>query len=144
MSSSTEVSKEIQEYIASLGEPKKDEISLLHQWIINRFPAVDLWFSDGKNEDGKIVSNPSIGYGTYEITYANGSSKPFYRVGLSANTTGISVYIMGLEDKKFLEESYGKSLGKAKITGYCIKIKHLEDIKLEVLKQAIQNRLLDQ
>jgi hypothetical protein len=36
----------------------------------------------------------------------------FYQVGMSANTTGISVYILGIDDKKYLAETYGKTLGK--------------------------------
>lgn len=42
--------------------------------------------------DGKVVANPNIGYGVYPIAYADGSSRESYRIGLSANTTGISVY----------------------------------------------------
>ena len=53
------------------------------------------------NEDGKVVANPNIGYGLYTIAYANGSSREFYRIGLSANTTGISVYVLGLDDKTY-------------------------------------------
>jgi hypothetical protein len=57
---------------------------------------------------------------------------------LSGNTTGISVYIMGIKDKKYLEQTYGKKLGKASITGYCIKFKSLKDINLDVLESAIR------
>jgi hypothetical protein len=32
------------------------------------------------------------------MKYADGTSRDFYQIGLSANTTGISVYIMGIED----------------------------------------------
>jgi hypothetical protein len=58
---------------------------------------------------------------------------------LSANTTGISVYILGIKDKKYLAETYGKKLGKASVTGYCIKFKTLKDINIETLKAAIVN-----
>jgi hypothetical protein len=57
---------------------------------------------------------------------------------LSANTIGISVYILGLKDKKYLAETYGKKLGKASVTGYCIKFKTLKDINIDVLEEAIQ------
>ena len=86
-----------------------------------------------------MVSNPNIGYGVQTKTYANGKTREFYQIGVSANTTGISVYILGLEDKKYLAETYGKELGKASITGYCIKFKTLKDVKGDVLQAAIRD-----
>lgn len=100
-------------------------------------PGSKLWFLDGKNSAGKVVSNPNIGYGQRTIAYADGTGREFYRVGLSANTSGISMYIMGIADKGYLASTYGKRLGKASITGYCIKFKKLKDIDLNVLEEAI-------
>jgi hypothetical protein len=57
---------------------------------------------------------------------------------LSANKTGISVYILGIKDKKYLAEAYGKELGKASVTGYCIRFKTLKDINIEILEAAIR------
>jgi hypothetical protein len=86
-------------------------------------PKCKLWFLDGKDSTGKIVSNPNIGYGSYNIKYADGTTKEFYQIGLSANTTGISVYILGIKDKTYLSQTYEKVIGKAIVTGYCIKFK---------------------
>lgn len=130
----------IQDYIASQPEPKRSDMNTLHKTILQIKPNSKLWFLDGKNSDGKIVSNPNIGYGIQTINYANGTTKEFYRIGLSANTTGISVYILGIEDKKFLAETYGEKLGKASVTGYCIKFKTLKDINIEILEEAIKSR----
>lgn len=101
-------------------------------------PKCKLWFLDGKDDKGKIVSNPNIGYGNQKMKYADGKTKEFYQIGISANTTGISVYIMGLEDKKYLPGNYEKTIGKASVTGYCIKFKKLKDINLDVLEDAIR------
>lgn len=130
--------QQINDYINSQPEPKKSEILELHTTIIELVPTCKLWFLDGKNAEGKVISNPNIGYGTQLMHYADGSSKEFYQVGVSGNKTGISVYIMGITDKTFLAETYGKDLGKASITGYCIKFKSLKDINLTVLLNAIQ------
>lgn len=132
------IATQIQEYINSQPETKRSDIQELHQLILQRFPERKLWFLDGKNSENKVVSNPNIGYGLLHINYADGTSKPFYQVGLSANTTGISVYIMGLDDKNYLKQTFGEKIGKASVTGYCIKFKSLKDIHLEVLEQAIQ------
>lgn len=131
------ISEQINAYISSQSEPKRYDMQLLHNKILATLPNCKLWFLDGKNSEGKVVSNPNIGYGECMLNYADGSSKAFYRVGLSANTTGISVYIMGLKDKNFLKETYGNTLGKANITGYCIKFKKLGDVDIAVLMQAI-------
>jgi hypothetical protein len=130
---------QIKNYIGSLPEPKCSEIELLHQHLLQLLPNNQLWFLDGKDEKGKVVSNPNIGYGLQTIKYADGKTKAFYQIGISANTTGISVYIMGIEDKKYLPETYGKIIGKATVTGYCIKFKTLKDINMKILDKAIQD-----
>jgi hypothetical protein len=129
--------EEIEAYISSQPEAKCRDMQWLHACILQMFPACKLWFLDGKNTDGKVVANPNIGYGCYTIQYADGKTKEFYRVGLSANTTGISVYIMGIADKNYLPETYGKSIGKASVSGYCIKFKGLKEIDVEVLEGAM-------
>ena len=131
------VQEQIKNYIAGHPEPKRGEMQTLHDMILQIKPASRLWFLDGKNDEGKVVSNPNIGYGSYTIKYADGTTKEFFQIGLSANKTGISVYVMGIEDKKYLAETYGKDLGKASVTGYCIRFKTLKDINVDVLEAAI-------
>jgi hypothetical protein len=132
------VQGQIKEYIASQPEPKRSDMQELHQHILQILPKCKLWFLDGRDDKGKIVSNPNIGYGLHDIKYADGKSKEFYKIGLSANTTGISVYIVGIDDKTYLAKKYGKKIGKASVTGYCIKFKTLKDINIEILEEAIR------
>ena len=133
-----DIQTQINEYISTQLEAKRNDMEILHKRILELNPSCKLWFLDGKNSKNKVVCNPNIGYGIQTIRYADGKSKEFYRVGLSANTTGISVYILGIEDKNYLSNTYKENLGKASITGYCIKFKKLKDINLEVLETAIQ------
>jgi hypothetical protein len=130
--------EQIEKYIASQPEPKRTEMQQLHHMILALMPPCKLWFLDGKDEKGKTVSNPNIGYGSQTTKYADGKTREFYQIGISANTTGISVYIMGINDRKYLAQTFGQKLGKASVTGYCIKFKTLTDIKGDVLKAAIQ------
>ena len=132
------VQGQIKEYISSQSEPKQSDMQALHSIIEQLMPASKLWFLDGKDDKGKTVSNPNIGYGLQTIKYADGTTREFYQIGLSANTTGISVYIMGIADKTYLSKTYGKKLGKASVTGYCIKFKMLKDINIEILEDAIR------
>jgi hypothetical protein len=137
----TIVEAEIKAYIGSQPEPKRNDLQALHDRLLEIMPGAQLWFLDGKDDKNKVVANPNIGYGVYTIHYADGKSRDFYQIGLSANTTGISVYLMGLKDKRYLPETYGKTIGKASVTGYCIKFKKLADIHLDVLETAVRDRL---
>jgi hypothetical protein len=133
------IQQQIENYISTQPSAKAAEMRELHAIIQTLMPACKLWYLDGKNEEGKVVSNPNIGYGQQKMTYADGSSREFYQIGLSANTTGISVYIMGIEDKKYLSEKYAAAIGKATVTGYCIKFKSLKTVDVEVLKAALRD-----
>ncbi|MBL7767043.1 MAG: DUF1801 domain-containing protein [Chitinophagaceae bacterium] len=128
----------IAHYMSTQPESKRNDMEALHKLILELSPECQLWYLDGKDDKGKIVSNPNIGYGEYTIQYADGKTKPFYRIGMSANTSGISVYVMGIQDKTYLVQKFGKDLGKATVTGYCIKFKSLNDIDVDILKAAIQ------
>jgi hypothetical protein len=132
------VEQQIKDYIAAHPEPKCGEMQTLHDMILQLNPATKLWFLDGKNDEGKVVSNPNIGYGSRPHKYADGTIGEFYQIGLSANKTGMSIYILGIEDKKYLAETFGKDLGKATVTGYCIRFKTLKEINLHVLEAAIR------
>ena len=134
-----DIPEHVEAYLASQPEPKQADLRQLHAMMLADFPDCRLWFNDGTNETGKVVANPNIGYGVHAINYADGSSREFYRVGLSANTTGISVYVLGLEDKTYLARTYGASIGRASVTGYCIRFRRLSSINAEVLQAAIRD-----
>jgi hypothetical protein len=130
---------QISDYLATQPARKRADLQTLHDLIRRLQPDGRLWFLDGKDERGRTVSNPNIGFGVQTMTYADGHTREFYQIGLSANTTGISVYIMGLDDKTYLAQTYGSTLGKASVTGYCIKFRTLSDIDLDVLAEAIRD-----
>jgi hypothetical protein len=130
--------EQIKKYITSQPESKRSDMQALHRNILQVMPACKLWFLDGKDDKGKTVSNPNIGYGFQIIKYADGTTREFYQIGISANTAGISVYILGIKDKKYLTRTFRKKLGKASVTGYCIKFKTLKDINIEILEEAIR------
>ena len=132
------VQEQIKRYITSQSEPKRSDMQELHRLILQVLPACKLWFLDGKNSENRTVSNANIGYGFHTIKYVGGATRDFYQIGLSANKTGISVYIMGIKDKTYLAKTYGKQIGKASVTGYCIKFKALKDINIGVLEEAIR------
>jgi hypothetical protein len=132
------VHNQIKDHIAAQPEPRRRDMQELHDIILGMMPDCKLWFLDGRDESGRTVSNPNIGYGVHTIKYADGKTKEFYQIGTSANTTGISVYIMGIKDKKYLAEKYGKKIGQASVTGYCIKFRTLRNIDVDTLVGAMR------
>lgn len=132
------VQTQIKNYIASQPEPKRSDMHELHRRILQTLPACKQWFFDGKNSENQTIANPTIGYGFHVIKYANGTTRDFFQIGLLANKTGISVHILGIKDKAYLAKAYGKEIGKASVSGYCIKFKNLKDINVEILEAAIR------
>jgi hypothetical protein len=133
-----DVREQIERYITSQPEQKRSDMQQLHLLILQVMPECKLWFDDGKNNENKIVSNPTIGYGLQTIKYAKGKTREFFQIGMSANKTGISIYVLGIKDKKYLSQTYGKDLGKASVTGYCIRFNNLKDININILEAAIR------
>ncbi|RYY39208.1 MAG: DUF1801 domain-containing protein [Chitinophagaceae bacterium] len=125
-------------HFASQPEPKRADLHALHALMKQMLPKGRIWFDEGKDATGKIVTNPTAGYGLQTLRYANGKTKEFFQVGISANATGISVYILGISDKTYLAKTYSDRIGKAKVTGYCIRFKSLKDIDLSTLEEAIR------
>lgn len=132
------IQEQIQAYIGGQPEPKRNDMQALHECILQALPGCKEWFSDGRNDEGKVVSNPTIGYGQYTIRYKDGSTRDFFQIGLSGNTAGISVHIMGIPDKAALAQRFGDRIGKASVTGYCVKFKALKDIDIAVLEEAMR------
>ncbi len=87
----------------------------------------------------KIVSNPIIGYGSHTIKYADGTTREFYQIGLSANKTGISVYILGIKNKALLSPNVRKKTRQGKREQVLHQVqKAINDINIDVLEAAIR------
>src|SRR4051812_11315802 len=100
------VQEQIDKYITSQPEPKCSDMQELHLLTLRVSPDCRLWFDDGKDSENKTIANPTIGYGFHTLQYADGKTRDFFQIGLSANKTGISVYILGIKDKTYLARTY--------------------------------------
>lgn len=130
--------EQIQAYLDSQPPAKRSDLVIIHDQILQLLPQGRLWFTDGRNAEGKVISNPTIGYGLHTLRYADGTSREYFKLGLLANATGISLHILGIEDKEYLNRTFGPTLGKAKITGYCIRFKGLKDLDLKTLQSVLR------
>jgi len=133
-----EITAQINTYINKQPDATCADLHELHNLMLRWLPNSKLWFDEGLNAEGKVVTNPTIGYGAYMHNFADKSIREVFQIGISANTRGISVYIMGIRNTMNLAEIFGERLGKAKVTGYCIAFKKLEDINLDVFEEVVR------
>ena len=134
----SDVQRQIQAHFAQLEVDKSKELQQLHNLIVSINPQCKLWFDNGINEEGKVLTNPTLGYGLQTLQYAKGNAREFFQIGICATTSGISIYLIGLKDKNILKDSFALTIGKATITGYCVKYKRLSDLNSETLEKLIQ------
>ncbi len=128
---------QIKTFISSQIPSKQQDLLLLNELLLQLMPEAKRTFFDGLNEEGKVVANPTIGYGERTLYYVDGSSKDSFRIGVSANKTGISIYLIGLEDHDYLKKHFADKMGKASVSAYCIRFKSLKDLDLNVLKEVL-------
>ena len=133
-----EIERQILHFIALLEDTKQQDFLSLHKLMRSILPDGKLWMEDGKNEEGKVVTNPTIGYGQQTMLLAKGKSREMFQIGISSNTSGISIYLIGIRNKLDLADQFGHKLGKAKVSGYCIKFKQLVDLDLTVLEEVLR------
>lgn len=109
-------------------------------WMRAEFPHLERSFHDEKNEHSKQVSNPTYGFGSFEHTYAKGEVKIHFQIGVAATSSGISFYLLGIRGKLNLPHLC-VGLGKAKVTGYCIRFKNFAELDQQILKKVLSETL---
>lgn len=116
-----------EEYIAGVEEPKRQELQLLHDLVRKTVPSFE-----------PVMIAGVMGYGQFHY---KGKSKScegeWFRVGLSANKTGISIYICAGDEKGYFPEQVRDQLGKANVGRSCIRFKKLADINLDVVEELL-------
>jgi hypothetical protein len=116
-----------EEYIAAVEEPKRQELQQLHDLVRTLLPKFE-----------PVIISGIMGYGQFHY---KGKSKAcegeWFRVGLSANKTGISIYICAGDENGYFPEQARDRLGKATVGRSCIRFKKLSDINLDVVEEIL-------
>lgn len=121
-------SSTVEEYIASLKEPRRSEILRLHELIRKTVPNLKPHIQSGM-----------LGYGTYHYKYASGKEGDWMIIGLSSRKNYISLYVnVTTPDGQYVAENYQSSLPNASIGKSCIRFKKLEDIEQNTLARVIK------
>jgi hypothetical protein len=116
-----------EQYIAKIEEPKRSDVAKLHALIKKTVPAYE-----------PAMYGSMIGYGRYQYRYESGREGVSYRIALSSNKTGISVYVCAVDEHGWLAEQAKDELGKASVGKSCIRFKRLADINLAALTTVLK------
>lgn len=78
-----------------------------------------------------------IGYGVHTSVRPNGTEVEWFHVGLAVQKNYLSMYVNAVEDRQYLSEKYGASLGKVKVGKASLSFKSVADIDLDKLRDLI-------
>lgn len=122
--------RNVKEFLNTLTDDKKREDS---------FKILELMKSVAK-EEPKMWGNSIIGFGSYHYKYESGRESDWFLTGFSPRKQNLAIYIMpGFSRYSELLKKLGKhSIGKS-----CLYIKKLEDIDMEVLRELVEQSVLD-
>ncbi len=105
------------------------------EWISTHYPELKKSFFDGKDSYGKVVTNPTYGFGTLTLPNSKGEIDSF-QIGVSLNSRGITISLIGIRNKLDLNQ-LSLGLGAVKITKYCIQFKSFKALNHEILRKVI-------
>lgn len=122
--SSTQNTPSIKEVIDSLDEQTLKDSKILIKMM-----------QEISGSKPKVWNVSTIGFDAYHYKYDSGREGDNFIIGFYPRKGKITVYLM--DGTARYSELLAK-LGKHTITGYCIYIKHLSDVKLPILEQMMQ------
>lgn len=123
----TTTAKTHEEYIEMVDEPKRSELLQLHNLISKSMPNQEQWIVSG-----------ILGFGKFHYKgKSKGCEGEWFRVGLAANKTGMSIYMCVGDKNGYLPEQAKERIGKATVGRSCIRFKKLSDINLPVVEELL-------
>jgi hypothetical protein len=119
------IDRSVDDYNASLGDDQSIKYSETLREIMQRISgrAPTLWNAG------------TIGFGTYHYKYDSGREGDGHTIGFYPRKGKLTIYLM---DGTARHSELLARLGKHSTTGYCVYIKRLSDIDLQVLEQIVQ------
>jgi hypothetical protein len=81
----------------------------------------------------KMWGSNIVGFGVYQMEYANGRTSDWPIVAFSPRKPHITLYVSGFPERQALSDK----LGKHKLSGACLHIKRLSDVDSGVLERLV-------
>ncbi|QKJ18483.1 DUF1801 domain-containing protein [Microbacterium hominis] len=125
----------VDDYLAALDDPRRDQLARLDALIRERMPAAArvLWtgvFWGGTDQE-------IIGYGDWSYSRSDGTPVEWFRVGAALQKNHVSVYLNATEDGQYLAKKYGAGLGRVKVGSAAVSFPSLDRIDLDELGRLV-------
>lgn len=117
----------VQEYLDSVPEPRKEIINFIHDFIQKSVPKLEPW-----------LAYNMLGYGKFDYINYKKENIKWPVIALANQKSYVSVYVCSLEDNQYLSEIYKDQLGKVSVGKSCIRFKKLEDMNLPILQEVLE------
>jgi hypothetical protein len=118
-------SNSVKNYIASLKDEQTEKNSNVLLEMMQQISG----------DEPKLFNAGTIGFDTYHYKYSSGREGDAMVIGFYPRKGKITIYVM---DGTARYTELLSKLGKHTTTGYCLYIKHLSDINLQILEQIVK------
>lgn len=117
-----------EEFLAALEEPRRSQITELHDLIRGTAPQLESHIQAGM-----------LAYGRYHYSYASGREGDWFPIGVASQKRYISLFITAAtEGHEALADSFRERLPKADIGRSCVRFKRLQDLDRVALTELIR------
>lgn len=117
----------VESYLDSVPAERKDIIDFLHQFIKKTVPKLEPHFAYNM-----------IGYGKFKYINYKKQEAEWPIIALANQKNYVSVYVCAIDDGEYIAEKNADRLGKVSVGKSCIRLKKLEDVDLDVLKELLK------
>jgi hypothetical protein len=124
-----ETQESVKDFIAKITDVKKRK----------DFSAITDLIAKHTGLKPKMWGTAIVGFGSYHYKYESGREGDAPLVGISPRASSIALYL-GCEQK--LRDDLLSKFGKHKLSGSCIHIQKLDDIKTDVLIRMVKNSIV--
>jgi hypothetical protein len=121
-------SSSIEEYLNNIPSDRRPTVDFLNDFIQKSAPSLKPFFAYNM-----------LGYGKLKyLDKRTKETKEWPIVSLANQKNYISIYICAVENGEYLAEKYKSKLGRVDVGKSCIRLKKLEDLNLDALKDLIR------
>lgn len=120
--------KTVEDYLAAVPEERKEAIIFLHELIQKTAPSLKSHFAYNM-----------LGYGSMKYLNSKKEAIDWPIISLANQKNYISLYVCAVEGNEYIAEKNKDKLGKVSVGKSCIRIKKIEDLNLEALKEVLKS-----
>lgn len=123
------------EHIASLPDGVREDIAIVDAAIAEVMAGEERVLWEGVFWGGSRQA--IIGYGAFAYSGRGGAQAEWFKIGLAAQKSYLSLYVNAAEDGQYLARAWAPRLGKVKAGSANLQFRHAADLDLDVLRQLV-------